>query len=205
MKRVLRAAWEHLSLYLPILLMGVFALGTWWLVRNTPGVIEALTAQTVKHESDYFLRQFTIRTFNDKGQFKTELSGLQALHYPDTDTLDIEQARIRALNEEGGLTVATAQRAISNADGSDVQLLGNVHVLRTPQPAARGSAQPPMEYRGEFLHVLTRADRLQSHLPVVISRGADRFSGNTMSYDNAGSVIELQGQVRSTLTPRKTR
>jgi lipopolysaccharide export system protein LptC len=133
------------------------------------------------------------------------MSGLQALHYPDTDTLEIEQARIRALNEEGGLTVATAQRAISNADGSDVQLLGNVHVLRTSQTAARGSAQPPMEYRGEFLHVLTRADRLQSHLPVVISRGADRFSGNTMSYDNTGSVIELQGQVRSTLTPRKAR
>ena len=40
-------------------------------------------------------------------------------------------------------------------------------------------------------------------LPVVISQGEDRFSGNAMTYDDHASVIELTGQVRSVLTPRK--
>ena len=38
---VLRHAWDRLSIYLPVLLMGLLALGTWWLVKNTPGPIAA--------------------------------------------------------------------------------------------------------------------------------------------------------------------
>lgn len=33
---MLRLIWERASLYLPVLLMGVLALGTYLLVRNTP-------------------------------------------------------------------------------------------------------------------------------------------------------------------------
>ena len=34
--RMIRQAWDRFSLYLPVLLMGLLALGTWWLVRNAP-------------------------------------------------------------------------------------------------------------------------------------------------------------------------
>ena len=200
----LRAAWDRMTLYLPILLMGLFALGTWWLVRNTPAAIEAISGKPVRHEADYFLRKFAIRTFDDQGRLKSEVFGTQAHHFPDTDTLEIEQVRMRSFSEEGRLTVATANRAISNADGTDVKLLGNVHVVRDPDQAA-GAQKPPMEYRSEFLHALTKSDQLKSHLPVVISQGADRFSGDTMAYDNAGGVVELNGHVHGLLTPQKGR
>lgn len=36
MIRVIRQGWDQLSIYLPVLLMGLLALGTWWLVRNAP-------------------------------------------------------------------------------------------------------------------------------------------------------------------------
>jgi hypothetical protein len=36
MTPVLRQGWEKFSLYLPVILMGLLALGTWWLVRNAP-------------------------------------------------------------------------------------------------------------------------------------------------------------------------
>ena len=40
---LLRATWDRLSVYLPIMLMGLMAMGTYWLARNTPtlGVPEA--------------------------------------------------------------------------------------------------------------------------------------------------------------------
>ena len=31
-----RATWDRLAIYLPVMLMGVLALGTYWLARNTP-------------------------------------------------------------------------------------------------------------------------------------------------------------------------
>jgi lipopolysaccharide export system protein LptC len=41
MTPVLRQGWEKFSLYLPIILMGMLALGTWWLVRNAPAPVAA--------------------------------------------------------------------------------------------------------------------------------------------------------------------
>ena len=46
---VVRGAWERVSVYLPIILMGFIALGTYWLARNTPalGVAQQQPAATM--------------------------------------------------------------------------------------------------------------------------------------------------------------
>ena len=31
-----RRGWDAATVYLPVVLMGLLALGTWWLVRNAP-------------------------------------------------------------------------------------------------------------------------------------------------------------------------
>ncbi|MDY0106413.1 MAG: LPS export ABC transporter periplasmic protein LptC, partial [Giesbergeria sp.] len=49
----LRHAWDRFSLYLPVLLMGLLALGTWWLVRNAPQVQVPRPASAPRHEPDY--------------------------------------------------------------------------------------------------------------------------------------------------------
>ena len=205
MKVHLRTAWEQLSLYLPVLLMGVFALGTWWLVRSTPEASEAQAGVVARHEADYFLRQFAIKTFDRQGQFKSELSGQEAQHYPDTDTLEITRVEVHSVSLEGQRTVATADRAISNADGSEVQLLGNVHVVRQVRPDTTSASAEPMEYRSEFLQAFTQTDQLKSPMPVVITQGDNRFSGNAMSYDHSDGLLELRGQVHSTLAPHPKR
>jgi lipopolysaccharide export system protein LptC len=42
-----------------------------------------------------------------------------------------------------------------------------------------------------------------SHLPVEIERGSDRFSGNTMNFDNVAQTLKLEGRVRGTIVPKK--
>ena len=205
MTRLLSRLWERLSIYLPVMLMGMFALATLWLIRSTPASVDAIPGKPVRHEADYFLRNFSIKTFDVKGQLKNEVFGADARHYPDTDTLEIEKVRSRSFSETGRLTVATANRAISDAAGDEIQLLGNVHVVREPEPGQPGEARPPLEYRSEFLHLFPNSEKLKTHLPVSITQGADRFSGNSMAYDNLGQVFELKGQVRGILHPRKAR
>ena len=48
----LRHAWDRMSIYLPVLLMGLLALGTWWLVRNAPPVSLPRVDKVERHEPD---------------------------------------------------------------------------------------------------------------------------------------------------------
>jgi lipopolysaccharide export system protein LptC len=196
--------WERLSLYLPLAMMGLLAVGTYWLVRNTPAAYEAEAARPVSHEMDYFMRRATVKTFDDTGRLKTEIFGTEARHFQDIETLEIDQARMRSTSPEGRLTTATANRALSNDAGSEVQLMGNASVVREPMQNPDGSWMPRLEYKGEFLHVFMNEDRVKSHLPVVLTRGSDVFSGDTFAYDNLDQVADLKGRVKGLLVPRAT-
>lgn len=197
----LRRAWDRLSIYLPILLMGVLALGTYWLVRSTP-VFEAPQAdKPQRHEPDYFMQKFSVKTFDAAGQLKSEIVGTEARHYPDTDTLEIDQVRIRSFNDKRHLTTATADRALTNSDASEVQLSGHAVVVREAVLDQTGEPIPRMSFRGEFLHVYMDTERVKSHKPVELTRGKDQFTADSMEFDNFDQLMQLRGRVRGTLVP----
>jgi len=201
MTMTLRHAWDRLSLYLPVLLMGLLALGTWWLVRNAPQAPATQEAGAPRHEPDYFMKEFSVKSFDASGRLQSEVLGAVARHYPDTDTLEIDTVRLRSLGLNGRLVRATADRALSNADGSEVQLRGNAVVVREAMPGVNGKAQPALEFRGEFLHAWPKQERVRSDQPVVLTRGKDRFTADSMEYDNLDQVMQLRGRVRGVLVP----
>jgi lipopolysaccharide export system protein LptC len=207
----MNAAWlitrrivDRLVIYLPLLLMGALALGSYWLVRNAPVVTVSSADKPLNHEADYFLRKFSVKSFTPQGSLKNELFGGQARHYADTDTIEIDNVRMHNFNEQGRLTTVTsANRAISNGDNSEVQLYGNANSVREAAPAANGVTQPKMEFKGEFLHTFVNEERLKSHLPIVIRRGNSEFSADAFDYDNVARIINLQGRVKAVLQPTK--
>jgi lipopolysaccharide export system protein LptC len=194
-------AWDRITIYLPVILMGVLAMGTYWLARNTPTFSAPGVDRAATHEPDYFLRNFSVKSFDAAGRLKTEIHGAEARHYPDTDTTEIDNPRIRSFNQKGALTVATARHALSNADGTEVQLMGDAVVTRTTFDAA-GNPQEPMEISGEFLHAFMETERVRSNKPVKLTRGRDVFEGDSMEYDNLDRVLQLTGRVRGTLQAR---
>jgi lipopolysaccharide export system protein LptC len=194
--------WDNISIYLPVVLMGLLVLGTYWLVRNAPGAITPESTKDVRHELDYYMRKFTMKTFDEAGLLKSEVYGIEARHYPDTDTLEIDEPRIRSISEEGRLVTATGRRALSNGDGSEVQLMGNARVVREATKDADGNDLPRMEFQGEFLHSYVNEERVKSHLPVVLTRGADQFTGDDFAYNNLTGIADLKGRVRGILYPR---
>ena len=204
MWRKLLFLWDRTAIYMPLLMMGALALGTYWMVRNTPIFGTPEVVKEVGHEVDYFMQNFTIKTFDESGKLKSEISGTEARHFSDTDNLEIDHARIRSINVEGKLTTATANRAYSNADGSEVQLVGNAVVIRQPSRDAQGNATQKLEFHGEFLHAFLNEERVQSHKPVLLIRGADQFTGNVFSYNNLDQVALLTGRVRGVLMPKSS-
>lgn len=202
MSVLLRLLWDRLSIYLPVILMGLLALGSWWLVKSTPLPAPVQVQRPARHEPDYELRNFAVRTFDGAGHLKSEVFGGHARHYPDTDTLEIDSVRIRSYNSQGHLIVATAQRALSNGDGSEVQLTGDAVVVRESRGSADNSQQPRTEFRSEFLHLFMNTERIKTYRPVWLLRGTDQLHADTLDYDNLTHIGELRGNVTATLAAR---
>jgi lipopolysaccharide export system protein LptC len=143
-----------------------------------------------------------VRTFDPDGTLRRELSGVEGRHYPDTDTLEIEKPRIRALSDSHSEVVATAERALSNGDGSEVQLFDNAVVTRAAERSSAGKITPELQFRGDFLDVFTNTERVSSNRPVILTRGKDRFTADAMDYDNLTQVANLRGRVRGQIFPQ---
>jgi lipopolysaccharide export system protein LptC len=196
---LLRGVWDRLSLYVPMLLMAVLALSTYWLVRSTPDFAPVELAKPPSFEPDYVMSGFAVKTFDTTGRLKSEVSGAQARHFPHSDQLEISSVRIRSFNARGQLTVASADRALTDSDGREVELLGNATVVREavggPHPA------PRLSFSGEHLHANTLTEKIRSDKPVRLTRGADQFQADTLALDNLAQVVELRGRVRGTIAP----
>lgn len=196
-----RSWWDRLSVYLPVLLMGLLALASYWLLRATPAPPEPQPDRPLTHEPDYLMRRFSVKVFDANGALRSEVFGSEARHHPDTDTTEIDQARIRSIGPQGQVTTATAQRIVSNGAQTAFTLEGDAVVIR--EPARAGEGIPRLEFHGEFIQVFTDTERVVSDRPVLLMRGNDRLSADSLDYQGGDvRVATLNGRVRATLAPR---
>jgi len=187
---------DALSAYLPLLLMLLIALATWWLVKQTPMPQPQAPARAVRTEPDYAMRGFALERFDADGRLKMRIEGDWLRHFPDTDRLEIDGARIRAFGVDGRETLATARRALGNGDGSEIQLLGGAEVT------SRDPAGQPVLIRSEFLHAFLVTERVRTHLPVLARFGGTEMTAGGIDYDNATRRLEFTGPVRAVFAPR---
>lgn len=190
---------EAVSAYLPLLLMLLLALFSWWLVKNAPRSEPAAEARAPAGEPDYTMTQFALERFDAAGRLKLRIEGDRLRHFPDSDRIEIERARIRSFAPDGRETLATAARALGNGDGSEMQLLGGAEVTAQDRTGA------PLVMRGEFLHAFFVTERVKSHLPVLVRQGGSELRAAGLDYDHAAQRLALKGPLRAQLTPRAAR
>jgi lipopolysaccharide export system protein LptC len=184
---------DALASYLPLLLLALLALGSWWLVKNTPLPEAARAPAPVRHEADYRMHRFQVQRFTPEGLLRAQIEGETLEHFPDTDTLEIDRPKVEGFSTDGSLTVASARRAVSNSDASEVQLLGDARVTHhAATPGDEGLA-----FRGEFLHAFLKQERLRSHLPVTVTRGGTVIRAESFEYDHLQRTVAMKGRVRA--------
>ncbi|MFG6412740.1 LPS export ABC transporter periplasmic protein LptC [Roseateles sp. DC23W] len=192
------------SNYLPLLLMAVLASGTWWLVKNTPVLGDPGERAPLRHVPDYRMANFEIQRIGADGRLNVQIAGAELRHYPDTDTIEIDNVRLRAVAPDGTLALAEAKRALSNGDGSDLQLLGDVRLRRLP--AGSGESGPAlMEVRGEFLQALSNSEILRSHLPVTIRQGGTTLNTSNFEYRHLTGRLTFTGKAQGQIVSRTPR
>lgn len=201
-RRNLSRWWDQLSIYLPVVLMMLLALASYWLLRATPEPEVPRPKRDVTHEPDYFMHRFSVKVFEPGGALKTELYGTEARHHPDTGTLVVDAARIRSFGPQRQLSTATARQITSNDEGTEFLLEGDAAVVRQASRGAKGEPLPRIEFHGQLLRVVTQPEHVSSELPVVLIRGLDQITANTLDYQGDSRVAELTGQVKARFAPR---
>jgi lipopolysaccharide export system protein LptC len=199
-----RAPWhlrlrDTISAYLPLLLMLLLALFTWWLVKNTPSAPGETAEPSERHEADYTMSRFALERFDAQGRLKVRIEGAQMRHFPDSERYEIDDLQMRAIAPDGRITLASARRAISNGDASEVQLLGAARVTSVDTDGK------PIEMSGEFLHAYLTQQRVHSHLPVLITAAGNTVSAAGLDYDHGQRKLELQGPMRAVFPPRNAK
>jgi lipopolysaccharide export system protein LptC len=127
MMQSIRRSLDKLALYLPGILMALFALGSWWLLRSLPSITTDAPTQTVRLEPDYYLEQFSVKSFDKQGRLTREVSGHRAQHFPNTDTLEISNVTLRGQNPNGQRNdVFTANSMQLNSKSGEYELKGQV-------------------------------------------------------------------------------
>jgi lipopolysaccharide export system protein LptC len=191
--------WQWLSAYLPLLLMGLLALATWWLVQNTPRLSDPGEPVPPRHEPDYLMERFSLQRYAADGTLRVRVQGVQMRHYPDTDTIEVDGVTIDAYGPDGRVTTATARRALANGDATELQLVGRAQVVYDA-----GNPGREIEFESEFLHLFTRTEQLRSDRPVRMTQGASVLTVGSLEYDHLARNAKLGAPVRASFQlPRR--
>ena len=78
----LRRTLDRLTIYLPLFLFAILALGSWWLVRSVPELMPPGIDPQLRQDPDFRLDQFTVKSFDATGRLTREVSGQSATHFP---------------------------------------------------------------------------------------------------------------------------
>lgn len=200
-RRPIERLWDQATIYLPVLLMGLLALASYWLLRATPDALAPAVERPLTHEPDYFMRRFSVKLFDATGQLTHEVFGAEMRHRPDTDEIEIDQARIRSIQPNGLLTTATARQVTTNSQQTEFLLRGDAVVIREGGRTPEGTAIPRVEFRGEELRIITEPQRVLSNQPVTLVRGNNRLNADTLDYQGDNGLAVFQGRVRARLAP----
>ena len=182
-------------IYLPLLLMGLLAAASVWLLRVTPAPTEAPVARAARLTPDDYLLNFVSRQFDATGRLIAEVFGAEGKHLPATGHMDLTAVKIRHWGSEGATTDSVAERAKINDTQTVYDLMGQaevVHRLGTGETTVVTS---------EHLQLDTRVDVLKALQPAVVRRGRDVITGDRLVYDQRTGRAQWSGQVRATLQP----
>lgn len=201
--RQVRHSLERLSIYMPVVLMGLLAMGSYWLLRSTPPAVVPTPVRPAVHEATDVMRRFSVRTYSGDGTLRSEVFGQEARRFPDDRSMEIDHARVRAIDPNGSVITAEAERIWVNAGHEEYELTGNAVVVREAAKLPSGQVLARLEFQGEHLYIYAQDKRLLSRRPVLLLRGADRITADHMDWSERDGVAHLTGRVRAQLSGKR--
>ena len=178
------------SLWLPLLVLLLLAALSFWIERSVQ--IPANGSQASKTDPEGIMENFDAMRTDPTGRPHYRLSAKKLKHYSGSKRTELESPRFVLLGSKNGDVSAVSQQATVSADGNEVDLQGEVNVLR----AAR-AGQSAMTLRTARLIVFPERNLLRSPGPVDVQDATLKLRAGAMEYNAGQRVIKLTGRVKA--------
>jgi lipopolysaccharide export system protein LptC len=191
--------------FLPLLLMGLLTLGTYWMVQLTNP--DSDNAQPKRHVPDYIMDQIVVTTLGPDGSARYRVVGDKLTHYEDDATSEIDFPIARRFNEGKPATTVRSDKGFMDGDLTTVELVGNATLTRPAQTATAtqaGSAR--MFMSSSRFTILMNDDIVKTNQPVTLEQGLSVMTSRDGAiFDNVHQKLIMNGQVRGRIESEKKR
>ncbi|TFW30774.1 LPS export ABC transporter periplasmic protein LptC [Massilia horti] len=190
----------HRGRLLALMLMGLLcAFGSFWLLQVMSGG-EETQAGVASTEPDYIIDNFSFVRMSEHGQPRYVLSGARLTHRPVDDVSEIEKPVMHSLTTQHPPMTVTANHARVLHAKDQVDLIGDVDVVRPETPKYK-----PLRMRTEELTLLPDDEIMKTDKHVTLTLGGMSVSGTGMVANNATQQVHLDSQSHIELPPRDKR
>jgi len=192
---------------MPLILMGVLTLVTFWLVqKNTPP--EKSTIERVRlHEPDYTITNGALSALNELGVTKYRILGNKVIHYDDDASIDILAPRMRLFQPDKPPVTVKSDTGHLDGDLTILDLIDNASIFRPAQAATASQAETlRMLASSTYFKVLINDDIIETNRPITLEQGMSTMHSNEGGkFTNVEQSMTLLGQVKGRIerAPRR--
>lgn len=183
---------------MPLLLMGIITLATFWLVEKNSPVEKSAVARIRLHEPDYIIKEGTLSALNEQGNTKYRILGNKVTHYDDDASIDIENPRMRLFQPDKAPVTVKSNTGHLDGDLTILELFDNASIFR---PAQEATPTEPATLRmlasSSYFKVLINDDIIQTDRPITLEQGMSIMNSTEGgTFDNVQQKMTLSGQVK---------
>jgi lipopolysaccharide export system protein LptC len=192
---------------MPLILMGVLTLVTFWLVqKNTPPEKSAVERVRL-HEPDYTITNGALSALNELGVTKYRILGNKVIHYDDDASIDILTPRMRLFQVDKPPVTVKSDTGHLDGDLTILDLIDNASIFRPAQAAtASQAATLRMLASSTYFKVLINDDIIETNRPITLEQGMSTMHSNEGGkFNNVEQSMMLLGQVKGRIerAPRR--
>lgn len=178
------------SLWLPLAVLLVLAVLSFWIERSVQ--IPANGRQTDFGDPEGIMENFRALRTDIAGNPQYRLSASKLRHYSGSKLTELDAPHFVFIDARSGTIDARSREATVSADGSEVDLRGDVVVVRAAQPG-----QSALTLRTARLIVFPERKLLRAPGPVDAQDDTVNVRAGGMEYNADQRTIKLTGRVQT--------
>jgi len=178
------------SLWLPLVVLLLLAALSFWIERSVQ--IPEHGRQADHSDPEGIMENFEALRTDLNGRPQYRLSAKKLRHYSSSKLTELESPHFTLLDPQTGTVNARSLEATVSADGSEVELRGDVAVEREAR-----AGQSALTLRTARLIVFPDHNLLRSPGPVVVQDATLNMRAGAMEYNANRRIIRLTGRVQA--------
>ena len=169
-----------------LLLLGIAALGSAWIMNRIDRGESDKETRADYHEPDYYMEDFTTLSMRKDGTPKHRLKALYMAHYPNDDTTELLEPVMKIFRIDNTPLYISADKGWVTANNEIVLLRGEVTMWEDRQPGGRNLTVNTSDVR-----VLTDEEYAETDKYATIKTDSTTITGTGMRAYFKDSLLEV--------------